>query len=728
MSAIDRPMSSSGAGDTPGSTRPDKVKVWHLQRLAVVYVRQSSPQQVAEHKESAARQYGLAQRAVDLGWSRDRVLVIDEDQGKSGQTADGRPGFQRRLAEVSLDHAGLILGLEMSRLARSCKDWYQLLERCGLFRTLLGDQDGLYDPTDYNDRLLLGLKGTMSEAELHIRHGRMDQGKLNKARRGELLNHPPLGYVRLPAGALAFDPDEQVQAVVRLIFEQFERQGTVHGLLRYLVHHGIRLGVRPHGGPHRGQLEWRRPNRVTLLNMLHHLIDAGAYRYGHRAIDPRRKVAGRPGTGRRVLGPAPCPVRLRDRFPADITWEQCEANQQRLAANRARTEALGAPRPGPSLLGGLVVCGRCGRRMLISYGGPASRRRYRCTRATADYAEPTCQSLAGRFLDELVAGQVLQALQPAALELSLRAADDLGQERARLEQHWQQQRERARYEADRAARQSQAVEPENRLVARELERRWEEALARQRQLEEEYDRSRAAQPAGLTPAERSQIRARAEDLPGLWAAPTTTAADRQRIARLRRRRVTVAVVGDSERVTVERQWAGGDTRRHELTRPVARYSQRADYPRRLARVGELRDSGMSLRGTADVLNRAGFVPPKRTDVFPAAMVRRLRRRPGVSGRRGAGRAAREDCLGPDEWWPDALADALPMPLDTLRRRMKVGWVHARQLPDRRRRWVVWADADERDRLARRRGCDRSWASQPLRDRLIIPKARSQDEA
>src|SRR5271170_2643206 len=246
-----------------------KIRDWHWQRQAIVYIRQSTMQQVHEHRESTARQYALEQRAMALGWPKERVEVIDEDQGRSGATAEGRLGFQRLLAEVSLDHVGIVLGIEMSRLARSNKDWHQLLELCAIFRTLLADQDGLYDPTDYNDRLLLGLKGTMSEAELHILRSRMYQGLLNKARRGEVFNHAPIGYVKQLSGEFALDPDEQVQSVVRLIFDEFERQGTLHGLLRYLVHHGIRLPIRPHSGPNRGQLEWRRPNRATLQNLLH---------------------------------------------------------------------------------------------------------------------------------------------------------------------------------------------------------------------------------------------------------------------------------------------------------------------------------------------------------------------------------------------------------------------------------------------------------------------------
>jgi DNA invertase Pin-like site-specific DNA recombinase len=300
--------------------RSPKIRPWHLDRAAVVYVRQSTPQQVADHQESTARQYALADRAAGLGWPRDRVVVIDDDLGRSGQSVEGRPGFQRLLAVVALDRVGLILALEMSRLARSCRDWHQLLELCARFRTLLADADGLYDPTDHNDRLLLGLHGMMSEAELHVLKERMYQGKLNKARRGDLLGVPPIGYVRTPAGEWAIDPDEQVQMTVRLIFDRFDREATLHGLLRYLVHHKIRIPVRPHFGPGRGELDWRRPNRATLQNLLHHPAYAGAYRFGHRPTDPRRKQPGRPNTGRLIRRPEECLVLIRDRLPAYITW------------------------------------------------------------------------------------------------------------------------------------------------------------------------------------------------------------------------------------------------------------------------------------------------------------------------------------------------------------------------------------------------------------------------
>ncbi len=369
-----------------------KLRRWHLDRLAIVYVRQSTPQQVLDHKESTARQYALADRAVALGWSRDRVVTIDDDLGKSGQSIEGRPGFQRLLAEVALDRVGLILGLEMSRLARCCKDWHQLLELCGRYRVLLADADGVFDPTDYSDRLLLGLHGVMSEAELHVLKQRMYQGKLNKARRGALFGTPPIGYLRVPSGEWVIDPDEQVQAVVRLLFDQFDREATLHGLLRYLVHHQIRIPVRPTGGPNKGQLEWRRPNRATLQNLLRHPSYAGAYRFGHRTTDPRKKQPGRPSTGKMIRRPEECLVLLRDRLPAYISWERFEANQERLTANRNLPSTPGAPRNGPALLAGLVRCGRCGRRMVVRYGGPKQSLSYTCTRGSADYGEPlSCQ-------------------------------------------------------------------------------------------------------------------------------------------------------------------------------------------------------------------------------------------------------------------------------------------------------------------------------------------------
>jgi len=719
------PTASVGPAILPAhllAARSAKVRDHHLDRKAIVYIRQSSPQQVAEHKESTARQYALADVAVALGWPRDRVEIIDADQGRTGRTVEGRHGYQYILAELSLDHVGILLGQDASRLARSDPDWVPLVRSCGLFRALLGDCDGLYDPTDFNDRLLLGFKGIMSEAELHFLRSRMNEGRLNKARRGELFNHAAIGYVREPGGGLAPDPDEQAQQVVRTVFDQFDRQGTLHGLLRYLVRHGIRLPVRPHSGPNRGKLEWHRPNRETLQNMLHHPVYAGYYRHGHRPLDPRRKVPGRPATGRTINKPEDCAVLLEGRCPAYIAPERFWANQERLAANRARSDAAGAVRQGPSLLGGILRCGRCGRRMTVAYSGPASRLRYLCSRAMADYAEPVCQGRAGGVLDDLVAAQVLTALEPAALELSLMAADDLERERARLHQDRRQGLERARYEADRAFRKYDAVEPENRLVARELERRWEEALKEQRRLEEEYARFSRDQPRGLSSGEREQIRAWARDLPGLWRDATTTVADRQRIVRLLVEEVVVTVRGESERVDATIRWAGGFRSDHELVRPVQRYRQMADFEGLLNRIDELRAAGGALAEVAEELNREGFHPPKRSASFTGAIVAGLLARRGRTGPRP--RAVGEPgVLGEHEWLLTDLARELAMPQATLHRWVRVGWVGARKLPTPGGHWAIWADADELDRMRRIRTCPRGWSDDQKFEQLTKPKAR-----
>src|SRR5947209_16356811 len=322
---------------------------------------------VLDHQESTRLQYGLVGRAQALGWATDRVLVIDDDLGKSGTSAQGRLGFQRLVSEVSLDHVGMIFGVEMSRLARSNKDWHQLLELCALFHTLIADLDGIYDPALYNDRLLLGLKGTMSEAELHILKQRMHQGRLSKAQRGELQFALPIGYVWSPMGEIQFDPDEQVQQVVRLIFRTFEELGTLGGLVRYLAQHQIQLGVRVREGPGKGELVWRRPNRATLQMMLKHPLYAGSYVYGRRQEDPRRKQPERPRTGRVVMTTDEWLVLLSNSCPAYISSEHYTRYQARLQANRARADALGAARSGSALLAGLVVCARCGCRLNVHY-------------------------------------------------------------------------------------------------------------------------------------------------------------------------------------------------------------------------------------------------------------------------------------------------------------------------------------------------------------------------
>ena len=690
-----------------GALRSEMVRSWHRDRLAVVYVRQSTAQQVLDHQESTRLQYGLAGRAQALGWAADRVLVIDEDLGRSAATVEGRTGFQRLVSEVSLDHVGLILGVEMSRLARSSKDWHQLLELCALFRTLIADLDGVYDPTQYNDRLLLGLKGTLSEAELHVLKQRMHQGRLSKARRGELSFALPIGYIWGADGTISFDPDEQVQATVRLVFRKFTELGTLHGVLRYLADHEIRLGVRVREGSGKGELVWRRPNRMTLQNLLKHPLYAGAYVYGRRQDDPRRRQPGRPSTGRVVMAPSAWLAFLPNRCPAYIPWEQYEANQAQLAANQVRVASRGAVRTGPALLAGVVVCGRCATRLLVRYHGTPARSAYVCARRASDYGEPSCQHIAGAGLDAFVSQQVLAALEPAALDLSLAAAARVEQERADVLRLWQQRRERVAYEVARARRQYDAVEPEHRLVARTLERQWEEKLATQQQLEEAYDRVLREQPRTLTEAERTAIRRLAADIPALWAAPTTTDADRKAIIRQVVARVVVVPVGTSEQVQVTIEWIGGCRTAGTITRPITRTTDLSTYAAVCEWVRTLTAAGLPTQTIAERLNAEGY-QPARGERFGVQTIRDLRRQLGLSGRRPQSPAPVE--RDADEWWCATLAPRLGIPKGTLQQWIRRGWVRARQEPDGLRRWIVWADVAEQERL-------RQLHQRPVRDAL-----------
>lgn len=699
-----------------------KVQPWHLDGLALVYVRQSSVQQVLENRESTERQYALVDRAVDCGWPRDRVVVIDEDQGKSGSTSEGRLGFQRMLAEVGLGHVGLILGIEMSRLARSCKDWHQLLELCAIFRTLLGDQDGLYDPTDPNDRLLLGLKGTMSEAELHILRGRLRQGLLNKVRRGEVFLLPPIGYVRSPQGAIELDPDEQVRGAVIRVFELFDRLGSARGVTKALLDQRVSLGVRLASGPQRGQIEWRPAAMSTVSKMLKHPIYAGIYVFGRTQADPRQRGKDGAGPAKTVVDPERYHAYLPGRCPAYITPEQYEANQQKLTANRARTESRGAAREGPSLLAGLVRCGRCHHRMQVAYSGSSKQLRYTCLNRPS--ADVKCRhQFLGQELDQAVAAEVLRALAPGAVELSLAATEEVLRDRTGIERHWQQRLERARLSAERIERQYQAVEPENRLVARTLEQRWNEALLAMRQLEEEYHRFQQTQPKVPSQAELQQLRKLAADLPALWQASTTQPIDRQQIIRIVVQEVLVTTESDSDRLTFHITWAGGHVTEHQARRRVKRYEQLIDFPQFVARLRELRAAGLSSDQIAEHLNEEGFRCPYDPHGFHRKNVQRL-----MSHYLGGGplspRRALKQLLRPNEYLASELVDKLKVSRTTIHAWMKAGWIKYRRVPRQARRlYACWADAGELKRLRELARWPRHWYDPPLPAWLTTPHAK-----
>jgi DNA invertase Pin-like site-specific DNA recombinase len=697
----------------------DKIHPRHLDRTALVYVRQSSPQQVLQHRESTDLQYKLAERAEALGWAADRVVVIDDDLGRSGRTIDGRDGFRRLLAEVALDRVGLVLGIEMSRLARSCKDWYHLLELCARFGTLLADQDGLYDPSHYNDRLLLGLKGTMSEAELHVLHQRMREGILNKARRGELFSHPPVGYVRDSLGGVALDPDEQVRQTVATVFALFAELGTINEVVRYLRRQEIRVGVRPHCGPDRGRLVWRDACRGTVRNILRHPMYAGAYAYGRFRADARRPDGHAKGR-RWEADPGEWLVLLRDRLPAYITWDRFEANRRQLADNQARETRPGVPRDGAALLGGLLRCRRCGGRMSATYGGPKRDFRYSCDKNALKHGGRGCQSIGGSAVDAAVAAELLRALEPAALELSCQAAEAARHEDERLHRHWRQRLDRAGYDADLARRRYEAVDPDNRLVARTLEAQWEAALKHQQSEQAAYDAFVAERPQGLTADQRDAILALADSVAPLWHADTTRPSERQEIVRLLVDRVVLHIPGGADRFEAVIRWKGGLETRVTGRRRVHRVEQLADYDRVVARAEELRRAGQSDRRVAEVLNREGHSPPLGRNGFTKYIVNMLLSRSEVPAR-PVKRACHADTLGRDEWWLPDLAAELMMPYVSLHTWIGRGWVIARKVADAAGMQAVWADRRELDRLRRLRDHRRDHPYVPPPAQLATPR-------
>lgn len=522
----------------------------------------------------------------------------------------------------------------------------------------------------------------MSEAELHILRQRMWQGALQKARRGELPSKGPIGYVRV-VDQLAFDPDEQAQDVVRLIFDQFDRLGTMNAVLRHLVAQEIQIPVRPARGPAKGQLEWRRPSQSSLQNMLNHPVYAGAYVFGRSCQSKQARQQKRPSR----LPRDQWLVLLRDRHPAYISWQQYEENQIRLEQNRSHYSSRCSVRQGRALLAGLVVCGRCGYRFRTHYSGRGTRPRYTCSANQSRFGEEQCQSLAAEALDDEVARLTLKALEPSALDVSLEVAQDIQQQREAAEKLWRQRLERAAYEAERTSRQYHVVEPENRLVARTLEAAWEEKLRVQRDLQEQYERFLMEQPMGLSDEEQERIRRLATDVPALWQATSTTDADRKEILREVIERVVVNVEGESEWVEAKIHWAGGHQTFTRFRRPVQRMEQLSTWLELKRRIQELLEAGMSAPKIAAQLNSEGLRTAEGKS-FNEGSVRMVMVRQGL---KSAQQKSRRNSikLHKHEWLVGQLATKLQVTYGTIHQWIHDQRVEARQLDDRR--WVVTAD-------------------------------------
>jgi DNA invertase Pin-like site-specific DNA recombinase len=566
-----------------------KVTADHLRRDPYLYVRQSTLYQVANNCESGRRQYDLRGRAVALGWPADRVVVIDVDQGHSGASAADREGFQRLVAEVSLGKAGIVLGLECSRLARNNADWHRLLELCALTNTLICDEDGLYDPSAINDRLLLGLKGTMSEAELHYIRARLQGGILAKARRGELKLRLPIGFAYDPCDNVVLDPDAGVRQAIAHLFATFEATGSALGVVKTFRTQRLKFPGRHQGGPHDSELYWVPLRHDHVLSVLHNPRYAGAYFYGRR-----REVKGLNGQVRTIFKPRDqWTVFIPDAHPGYLSLETFEVNQRRLAANaaaRGEDRRAGPPREGPALLQGLVICGRCGRRMTVNYHKRCDGSLvpdYSCQAKGIASATRPCQHFGGAGIDAAVTTLVLDQLSPMAIEAALAVSTELAQRAEDADRIRAAAIERARHTADAARRRYMSVDPTNRLVADTLEADWNLKLRELADAQEEYDRARQADDAPLSEAHKAALHALVSDLPALWADPATPMRERKRLIRLLVTDVTL--VNHGEHITVHVRLTGGVCHSLEVPRAPRAWEAHTTPAETLALIDELLD-------------------------------------------------------------------------------------------------------------------------------------------
>jgi len=583
-----------------------KVTAQHLGRDAYLYVRQSSLHQVAHNTESARRQYDLRGRAVALGWPAERVIVIDVDQGQSGASAADREGFQRLVADVSLGRAGIVLGLECSRLARNNADWHRLLELCALRDTLICDEDGLYDPGQVNDRLLLGLKGTISEAELHYIRARLQGGIRAKAARGELRVRLPVGLVYDAAGNVVLDPDAGVQHAVAHLFATFQQTGSATAVVKAFATQGLKFPARHLTGPHAGELYWVALRHDNVLFALHNPRYAGAYFYGRRRtvtdLDGRTRTQVKPREQWTVLIP--------DAHVGYISFEQFEANQATLTANaasRGDERRAGPPREGPALLQGLVVCGKCGKRMTVNYHARCDGSLvpdYACQREGIATGTPPCQAMSGAGVDAAVAALVLEQLTPLALETALQVSAELAQRAEHADRIRAAHVQRAQHAADAARRRYLAVDPANRLVADTLEADWNHRLRELADAHDDYDRAQQAGSAPLTDDQQTRIRALAADLPALFNDPATPLRERKRLIRLLICDVTLIKTTDHIRAHV--RMPGGTLHTLTVPRSLKAWEAHTTPPAAIARIDELLADHTYDQSVA-ILNQEGLI-------------------------------------------------------------------------------------------------------------------------
>lgn len=597
-----------------------KIEVRHLKHNAYLYIRQSTLRQVFENQESTKRQYALRQKAVALGWPVERIIVIDSDQGRSGASAADREGFQRLVTEVSMGRAGIVMGLEVSRLARNSTDWHRLLEICALTRTLILDEDGVYDPAHFNDRLLLGLKGTMSEAELHVLRARLRGGILNKARRGELEMRLPIGFVYDAEHRVHLDPDKSIQEVIHHLFRTFRRTGSAMATVKAFRERKLKFPRRVYRGPRKGEILWGDLEHSRVLWVLHHPRYAGTFCFG------RSRQRKHPD-GRHLFVRLPreeWTAFIPEAHDGYISSEEFELNAKRLRDNAqalGEEREKGPPREGPALLQGLAICATCGQKMTVRYHHFRGHiiPDYVCQRLGIERGEPVCQRIHGAALDEAIGTLLIEMVTPVTLEVALMVQRELESRADEADRLRRQEVERARHEADFARRRYMQVDPENRMVADTLEADWNAKLRALAEAQERSNRKwEAVQP--LDEKQRAQIIAIATDFPRLWADPRTPDRERKRMARLLIEDVTLLL--RTTDVAVNVRFKGGATRSLSVPRPKPAWLVRKTSPEVIAAIDHLLDDHTD-REIANLLNERGLKSGEGKP-FHALMVARVR--------------------------------------------------------------------------------------------------------
>jgi DNA invertase Pin-like site-specific DNA recombinase len=667
-----------------------KITQSHQSKPAYIYVRQSTLAQVRHNQESTERQYALQDKALALGWPQRSIRVLDRDLGMSGAQITGREDFKTLVADVSMSQVGAVFALEVSRLARSNLDWHRLLELCALTHTLVIDADGCYDPGDFNDGLLLGLKGTMAQAELHFLRGRLLGGKLNKAQKGELRFPLPVGFCYDDQGRTVVDPDDEVRGAVQLVFRLFQETGSAYAVVQRFAQDGLRFPKRAYGGAWAGKLIWGRLSHGRVLTLIRNPSYAGTYVFGRyqyaKSITPEGEV-------RKNMRAVPMPdwrVHLPEHHEGYITVEEFDQNRQRLAHNRTNGEGTvlsGPAREGLALLQGLLLCGTCGRSLTMRYQGNGGIYPiYECNwRRREGLATKNCLDVRTDLLDDAICDEVFKALKPAELELALAALNELEQRDQAIMRQWQMRIERAEYECALAERRYEEVDPSNRLVAASLERRWNEALLHLDKVKAEAAAFQNQKARVVTPEQKSKILALARDLPRVWRAATTQAKDRKRMLRLLIRDITVEKLPDTRQVVLHVRWQGGPCSDTTVELP-RRIADRLRYPPQIVdRVRELSHQ-LSDPQIAEAMNQQGL-HSSRGLPFTLAMIKWIRYRyaiPSVCLKRA------------EELTVQQLADRLAVSIHFVHYWIKHGVIEARQLDGRGPWWITITDQQEQE--------------------------------